>query len=459
MSVRRKLFVAMASLIAAMSALFALTTQFVVSGVVRSSLATDRSAETASIAASLLSYYDANGGRWSGLARSAVPAAADAALRREEAGFVLLSPEGERLLAVGSAEADRMVGLGVREQLERGDGTVGLLYYYDAEVANAAKLRHGVIGSVTFLLFAGGAVAALFALAAAYFVAGRLTAPLHALVAAIRKVEGGELDARVPIHTKDEYGAVARAFNAMSSRLARTERARRQLTADVAHELRTPITIVRGQLEWLQQEGKPIEPERLLPLQDELIRLSRLTDDIRQLSLAEAGALPLEKRPMDIADWLARCVERVSAEAEAKRIAVRLRVEPGLPPIEADAHRLTQVLLNLLTNAVRYVPEGGAVDVSAAAETEARDGGSRYGARLLTVRVADDGPGVEAEQLERLFDRFYRTDEARSRHRGGSGLGLAIAKGLVELHGGTIAADSRPGEGTTFTVRLPYSPE
>ncbi|MNN29905.1 Signal transduction histidine-protein kinase BaeS [compost metagenome] len=256
------------------------------------------------------------------------------------------------------------------------------------------------------------------------------------------------------MNSKDEYGKVAQAINGMSAQLARAEEVRRNLVADVAHELRTPLTIIRGKLDLLQQGGGQIQPEHLLPIQDEMIRLTRLVGDLHQLSLAEAGKLPLDFRPTDMGKLLREVVERVSWEAEAKNITLSMKVMGNRSIVSADAERMMQVFLNLLHNAIRYTPEDGRVmltlrDVDVASTVNPRP------RPMLQIRVQDTGPGVSPEHLPYLFNRFYRTDEARSRHAGGMGLGLAIAKEFVANHLGTLEAESRPGEGTAFIVTLP----
>jgi two-component system sensor histidine kinase BaeS len=361
----------------------------------------------------------------------------------------------------------------------------GILYaFVDVERGDADIVRLGVASSVSFFLILFGLVLVLIALWAASRLARKMTAPLESLMAAIERFGNGEPDARAPVAGGDEIGKVAETFNSMAERIRRSEQLRRQMTADVAHELRTPVTILRGKLEWFQHNNRPVEPVELLPLMDELIRLSRLIDDLHQLSLAEARRLALDVRPVDLGGLLRRVVGHFEPEAEEKGISLELDCGSGSAPaspapgtdapgpamtVMADANRLTQVFANLLGNAVRYTPEGGRIVVRArrlaAAEIAAREKTvTCTGAAIETgghgwveVRVADSGIGIEPEHLPHVFERFYRTDEARTRERGGAGLGLAIAKELVLAHGGTIRAESEPGRGTVFTVALPLA--
>jgi two-component system sensor histidine kinase BaeS len=189
------------------------------------------------------------------------------------------------------------------------------LYYYDPEVAYISKLKIGILDSVTVLLFAGATVFVLLSLLIAYWLSKRLTAPLRLMIPAIDRLGKGEFGIQAPVVTEDEYGKVAKAFNEMSKQLQRAENVRSNLVADVAHELRTPLTIIRGKLDLVQQGGRPIEPESLLPLQDELIRLTRLVDDLHQLSLAEAKKLPLERKPTHIPALLRRIIDRITPDA------------------------------------------------------------------------------------------------------------------------------------------------
>lgn len=344
-----------------------------------------------------------------------------------------------------------ITALGIRSEVQSGGETIAILYYHDPEVANISKLRTGISSSVTFLLLASALLFVMISLLVAYWLSKRLTTPLRLIVPAIERLGQGELGVQAPVMSKDEYGTVAKVFNNMSKQLHRAEEIRRNLVADVAHELRTPLTIIRGKLDFIQQRGRSIKPESLLPLQDELIRLTRLVDDLHQLSLAEAKKLPLERKPTDLPALLRRIIERMNPEAERKGVKITLTSTTEPATIWVDPYRMTQVFLNLLSNAVRYTPSGGSVNITVK-EEKGRNGESDF----LRIAIADTGIGIEPEQLPFLFNRFYRTDEARTRNNGGMGLGLAIAKEFVLAHNGTIHVESCPGQGTTFIVTLPY---
>ncbi|SFJ83092.1 two-component system, OmpR family, sensor histidine kinase BaeS [Paenibacillus sp. UNC496MF] len=284
-----------------------------------------------------------------------------------------------------------------------------------------------------------------------FWISGVLTLPLKKLIAAIERVAQGDLNVKVPVDTKDEYGKVAKTFNEMTLRLREAEEARRRLVADVAHEIRTPLSIMQLKLENYQQAGHPVPPVMLLRIHDEIIRLSQLVDDLHVLSLAEAGRLSLDRKPIDMTVHLERIVDDVKYEAEENGLDMRLSTISRPIIVMADARRITQVFFNLLTNAIHYTPYGGKITVEV--EDRVLDGNACY----ACVSVIDTGIGIPAEKLPHLFDRFYRVDEARSRYTGGTGLGLSIAHHFVKAHGGFIRVASQPDEGTTFTVFLPIA--
>ncbi len=290
-------------------------------------------------------------------------------------------------------------------------------------------------------------IAALAALIAALLVGGLLfrsiTAPLRRLTAASAAIAGGDLGARAPVGGRDEVARLAVSFNQMAESLARAEAARRNQTADIAHELRTPLTVVQGTLEAIVDGVYPANRENLLAALAQVRTLSRLVDDLRLLALADAGQLRLQKAPLDLGAFLRQTVEAHRPQAQERGVALVLDAPPALPKVLADRDRLAQVVGNLLGNALQYVPPGGHVTVRVSDQ-----------GREVTVSVADDGPGVPADDLPYLFERFWRGEPARQRTAGGSGLGLAIARHLVEAHGGRIWAEATPGGGLTITFAL-----
>ena len=270
----------------------------------------------------------------------------------------------------------------------------------------------------------------------------RLVIPLGDLIDAAQSVEAGDYGARVRPRGPRELRALARAFNAMSERLETSEEQRRRLLADVTHELRTPLTIMQGNLEALLDGLYPADAQHLEPILDETRVISRLVDDLRTLSLAEAGALTLHREPTDAAQLVTDAVASFRSQADAAGVDLVTAIDGALPQVDVDPVRMREVLSNLLSNALRYVPRGGNVRVGASTF----DGHVR-------VSVHDTGPGIAADALPHVFDRFYKSEESR-----GAGLGLAIAKSLVVAHGGEIEAISAAGQGTDMRFTLPITP-
>lgn len=289
----------------------------------------------------------------------------------------------------------------------------------------------------------------IIALVLGFWLSRMLTAPLHQLTTAIDRIGKGDLSKAILVTTRDEYGQVAEALNQMAANLAHSEEVRKHLVADVAHELRTPLTIVQGQLEFIQQNGKTIAPETLLPMQDELIRLSALVNDLHHLSLAEAGKLPLEKKLTNVYELLVRLKELLRTEVDEKGVQMTLSSGVEDSVLSIDAHRITQVFYNLIGNAIRYTPTSGQISIHLTEKIEPNH------KDFLLISITDTGTGIPTEHLPYLFDRFYRAQGDRSRQRGGMGLGLAIAKQFIEAHGGEIEVKSKVGVGTTFNVSLP----
>jgi signal transduction histidine kinase len=272
-----------------------------------------------------------------------------------------------------------------------------------------------------------------------------ITFPLQQLQRAARAVAEGK-PARVPVTSQDELGAVAEAFNQMASRLDQQQRLRKQMVADIAHELRTPISVMQGTLEAMLDGVLKPKPSELRDLYDETRRLARLVEDLRTLSLADANQLSLERIPINLAMLVENTAERMRPLAEARQVLLGVQIEQPILLAEADEDRLSQVLTNLIDNALRYTPYGKHVVVRAARVDN-----------QACLEVIDEGQGIPAEDLPYVFERFWRGDRSRNRESGGSGIGLAIVKQLVEMHGGHVAVESQPGKGSTFRVFLPLS--
>ncbi len=311
--------------------------------------------------------------------------------------------------------------------------------------------RHGIlesdfISSVNKAIIRGAAVASIIALVLAIIVSGRLTGPLSMLTDAARRLAGRDLSCRVSVATNDEIGELADSFNYMAESLERNEKLRKNLITDIAHELRTPLAILRGNLESLQEGVITGSPEVIISLHDEVVRISRLVNELQDISLADAGELRLNCRAVPVGDLVEKAAVPFSGEAKNKNVHFSVNIPADLPLLHVDPDRIVQVLLNILGNALRYTQPGGKIELSAV-----------HGGDNVIFSVKDTGTGIAPQDLANIFERFYRSEQSRVRSGGGSGLGLAIAKSFVEAHGGSIWAKSKVNKGSNFSFTVPIS--
>ncbi len=283
-----------------------------------------------------------------------------------------------------------------------------------------------------------------------FFLARTLTKPIQELTHATQAVAKGELQQQVPIRSEDELGELATAFNQMSHDLTQARDQRRQLTADIAHDLRTPLSLILGHSEALSDGILPATPETLHIIHDEAQRLNRLVEDLRTLSLAETGELSMNSRPVAPQALLERAALAYAPAAQKKDINITVKLPDTLPNVNADPDRIAQILDNFLQNALRYTPQNGQIELAAQMSVEHPE--------HIQFSVKDNGSGISEADLPHLFQRFYRADKSRHRQEGGSGLGLAIAKSIVERVNGRIWVESQLGQGTTFFFTLPIAP-
>lgn len=274
----------------------------------------------------------------------------------------------------------------------------------------------------------------------------QITSPLQALSQSAQAIAEGDLGRRVEIRSDDEIGQVARSFNRMAESLGQADAQRRNMIADIAHELRTPLTVVQGNLEALMDGVYDLTPENVAAVHKQTMVLTRLVADLRDLALAEAGQLRLERKTVSLVDVISQVSEGLEVQAHEKGVTMKFESAEGLPKIQVDEQRITQVLYNLMSNALRHTPTGGTITTSV-----------KLSEGRVLVHVRDTGSGIAPEDLPRVFERFYRADHSRARSTGGSGLGLTIAKQIVEAHGGQIWAQSWLGAGSTFAFSLPLS--
>jgi len=300
--------------------------------------------------------------------------------------------------------------------------------------------------SINRFLLLGGSVAIGIALILTFVLSRRISSPIGVLANAARRLGRGDLSQRVQFQGKGEVGVLAQAFNSMAADLEHAEQLRRNLVADVAHELRTPLSNIQGYLEAIRDRVMKPNAATIRSLNEETALLSRLVDELQELSLAEAGKLKLVYQAEDIAKLVKQAVTPWQPQVAAKEISLSLDLPDNLPLVNIDRQRVNQVLHNLLENAVAHTHKGGTINVAAITQGD-----------WVEVCVSDTGEGIPAEDLPNIFERFYRVDRSRARATGGSGLGLTIARRLVEAHGGEIAVQSELGKGSSFSFTLPIA--
>jgi two-component system OmpR family sensor kinase/two-component system sensor histidine kinase BaeS len=433
--------------------------------------------QAALLAPDLAAYYQ-NTGSWHGVEAVLRPAppgqgrgmGMGQGMHAGEAGAGMMAMMGLRALLVGPGDrviADSQSGAGeslVARPVSPDDLANAVPIVVDGQqvgsVLVVAGMRNLDAASGRFLdavdraAVLSVAVASLLALVLAALFSWRLTRPLRQLTAATDAIAGGDLRQRVTIAPGDEIGELAEAFNEMAGRLERSEALRRQLTADVAHELRTPLSVIQGNVEALQDGVFPLTPAALDPIRDRTALLVRLVEDLRELARAETDQLSLQRAPLDLARLAGNSVADFQARSQQRQVTLAVSAAPDLPLVLADAQRIEQALANLLSNALRHTPPGGAITVAVAAPADI-PGVAPSSARELAVAVADSGPGIAPDDLPNVFERFYRADRGRGRDDGGSGLGLAIVRSLVAAHGGRIGAFNRPEGGAVVWFTLP----
>ena len=308
--------------------------------------------------------------------------------------------------------------------------------------------EHHYIASIHQSLFWVGFLMIVVSVGVSYIIVRKLTAPLLDLTMAVRTIQEGKYGQTVGVERHDEVGILAETFNNMSQQLARNDAMRRQLFANIAHELRTPLAIIQGNLEGMIDDVISADKTTFLSMEDETLRMGRLIQDLRDLSLAEINELVLHKTPIDMNELLERAVSMLQPLCDEKNLSVQLQLFPSLPDIMADKDRINQVIYNILNNAIRYIEPGCVIRIQTAVCRV-------NGKEMVQTEIADTGNGIEEEDLKHIFQYFYRTEKSRNRKSGGSGIGLALAKQFVHSHGGTIAAHSEIGKGTVFSFTLP----
>jgi len=324
-------------------------------------------------------------------------------------------------------------------------GAIGTLYITPESSLEVGLISLQVLFKAIGLFFIwGGLIAAAGALIITFFLSRRILAPVKALTSAAKRLGRGDFSQRVYVKDRSELGELANTFNSMANNLERAEQLRQNMVADVAHEFRTPLSNIKGYLEAMREGVIESDTDTIRSLDEEATLLARLVDDLQELSLAEAGELKLICQAEDIRELIKQTVDGMKAQATARGLSVSVDLPDKLPLVNIDSQRISQVLRNLLENAMAHTAEGGAVTVSAKQQEN-----------YVDVAVTDAGEGIPAEDLPNIFERFYRVDKSRARATGGTGLGLTIAKRLVETHGGKIEVQSEVRKGSRFRFTLP----
>lgn len=360
-----------------------------------------------------------------------------------DSNSVVIADSKEELL--GKSFPDDSSGRVIR--LPRARTPLGTLYVKDeaSGVVDLTSFRILIEAIGRFFLW-GGLIAVAIGVIIAFLLSRRILAPVVALTSAARRLGHGDFSQRVTVRDKGELGELASSFNAMTDNLERGEKLRRNMVADVAHELRTPLSNLKGYLEAVSDGVMAPDTATIRSLTEEVNLLSRLVDELQELALAEAGKLKLNRGAENISGIIERIATAVRARAQAKGLSLFLSIDEGLPPVDVDNQRIGQVLRNLLDNALAHTDSGGTITVSA-----------QRSDAWVEVSVIDTGEGIPEADLPFIFERFYRVDKSRSRATGGTGLGLTIVKRLVEAHGGKIEVQSEPGKGSRFVFTVPVS--
>jgi len=354
-------------------------------------------------------------------------------------GVILFSPDRQQIgKRLSRADLRRAIALELN-----GEQVGWLVFIPPRQLLQPGSIEERFLRTVRGATVLSAVGASILALVLGSLLAFGLTRAIHEMKSAALDIAQGKYGRQVNVRSKDELGELAQAFNQMSRQLEKAIQARRQMTADIAHDLRSPLTVIQGYTEALS-DGKLEGSEEVYQiLHQETQQLSRLIDDLRLLSLADAGELPLALQAIAPKVLLERAQARFQIQAAHKQVQLLVEAQEPLASIRVDSERMTQVLDNLIQNALRYTSPGGTIWLRAAQD-----------AQRVMLQVCDNGAGIAEQDLPRIFDRFYRADPSRSQN-GESGLGLAIVKSLVEVQGGSIAVQSALGKGTTFTITFP----
>ena len=364
----------------------------------------------------------------------------------------LVASTGDRLVSprerLTKFELQRSVPLEVNNRV------VGYLLREGMEVFNNAtqvSLLSRLNQAAVIAVVSAGMVALILALILSY----SLVRPVRALQSAATNLAAGDLSQRVQVRGKDELADLGRTFNQMAESIQMAENSRREMTADIAHELRNPLAVQRAHLEAIEDGVYPLTLENLNAIIEQNHLLTRLVEDLKILALADAGGLELERRFVDIQELIRQVVARFELQAQEREINLSLSLAES-PPLLVDSQRIEQILHNLLSNALRHTPKSGKIHLKSWLDEKESAAGS-ISVKTFLLQIHDSGPGIPGDSLSRVFDRFYRADKSRTRLEGGTGLGLSIARKLAQAHGGELTAANHPNGGAVFTLSLPIT--
>lgn len=390
----------------------------------------------------LLSSYYEETGSWEGVQRLI-----DKIKKAYSGRIVLANPKGtiiadseEKLLGKYLEEGWNMKIATIRED----ENSVGSLFL---KREKRTTIEQAFLDSVNRSVILASLIAGISCLIFTYFYSTKILTPIRKLTNAAERIKKGNLDQNVEVYTGDEIGKLASTFNSMAEKLEEKERLRKNVVSDVAHELRSPLSKSHAYLEAIKEGEMEPSPEAINTIYQNSQVLSKLVDELHDLSKAEAGQLQLDKKKVVLKDLISRTLNRLNQDLEDKNISLNKEI-PDQILLEVDPERAEQVFRNIIDNAVSQLEEGGRVEIVAEEE-----GGE------VKVKIADNGPGIPPSDIPHIFERFYRVDKSRSKSTGGAGLGLTIAKEIVEAHGGEISVESEEGKGTTFTINLPLGSE
>lgn len=369
----------------------------------------------------------------------------------ESIHIVVTNLNGRVIISTGEYESGSVIPVdkGIPIRISANSKAVGYVFVGSMIGAGLLPFQEEFLKSSTRAIFFSLLSMILIAVAVGFFLIRHITFPVKRLTNASKSIAAGNLDTEVLVSQNDELGDLAKSFNLMTDSLRRAEEWKKQIIADAAHELRTPVSLIQGRLEMMLEGVYPVDTEGIRIVYEETLMLTNLIKELSELSNAEAGTASLQKEKMSIHNILEYAKEYFLPSAEEKSITLEIVIPAPVPELELDSQKMNQVLGNLLSNALRYTPDGGKIRLSSQYIKEEK---------TVLICVEDTGPGIPEEERSKIFDRFYRIDNHRNRETGGSGLGLAISKEIVRLHGGTIQAEAVSSlGGAKITLSLPVT--